>query len=95
LKARVAWFRADLDIAPVLFHNPLDSVEAESGTFADSFCSEKGFENVRQYIGRNSRTIIGDLHYNALVVAIGSNSKLTLATHGGDGVVDQVGPNLI
>ena len=95
MKARVAGFRADLDIAPVLLHDSLNGVEAEPGAFADSFGGEERFEDVRLHVGRNSRAVIGDLHHNAIVLAIGSNSKLAFAAHGVNGVVDEVGPNLI
>ena len=95
MKTRVAGFRADLNIAPVLLHNSLNRVEAEPGAFPNSLGGEERFEDVRLYVGRNSRTVIGDLNHDAIVLAIGSNSKLAFATHGVDGIVDDVGPNLI
>src|ERR1700733_5843377 len=58
LKTRVAGFGIHLNIAPVLFYNPLDSVEAETGAFSDSFGGEKRLKDVRLYLRRNPWTVI-------------------------------------
>ena len=79
----------------VLLHDALNGIEAEAGALAHFFGGEEGLENVLLDLGRNSRAIVGDLHYCALVIAIGADQKLSLATHGVDGVVDDVGPDLI
>src|SRR5271156_3124919 len=95
LKTCVAGFRADSNTAPVLLHDTLNRIEAKARTFANSLRGEKGFENMRLDFGRNSRAVIGDLDHGAIVLAIGSNSKLALATHGVNRIVDDVRPNLI
>src|ERR1700680_3462455 len=63
LKARVAGFRADLNVAPMLLHNSLNGVETEPCTFPDSLSGKERFENVRLYAGQNTRTIITDLNH--------------------------------
>jgi hypothetical protein len=88
LKTCIPRFRVDLNIAPVLFHNSLNRVEAKARTLANSLGGEKGFEDMRLYFGRNSWTVVGDLDHDTVVLAIGSNSNLALATHGVNGVVN-------
>jgi len=66
----------------VLFHNSLNRVDAKARTFANSLGGEKGLEDMRLYFGRYSWTVVGDLDHDAVVLAINSNSKLALATHG-------------
>src|ERR1700730_2211225 len=95
LESCVAGFRADLNIAPVLLHNSLNRVEAKPCSFAHSLRGEEGFEDVRLRFRQNPGTVIADLNHNAIVLAIGSNSKLAVATHRVNGIVNDVGPNLI
>jgi len=87
--------RTDLNSSPVLLHNSLNRVETESCALSDSFGCEKRLKDVGLDLGRNSRTVIADLNHNATVVAISSNSKLPLSAHRVDGIIDEVGPNLI
>ncbi len=84
-----------MNIAPVLLHNSLNGVESQPGAFSDSLGGEERFEDVRLYIGRNPRTVVGDLNHHAIILAIGSNSKFAFAAHRVNGIVDDVGPNLI
>ena len=95
MKPRVAGFRVHLNTASVLLHDTLNRVEAQAGAFAHSLGGEKRFEDMRLYLGRNSRTVVGDLNHHAIVLAIGSDSKLALASHRINGIVDDVRPNLI
>ena len=95
LKTCVPGFRIDLNAASMLLHDSLNGVEAEAEAFSNSFGSEEGFEDVRLYIGRDSGAVVGDLNHNAIVLAIGADSKLAFPAHRANGVVDDVGPNLI
>src|SRR5207245_9840361 len=78
-----------------LLHNALNRVEAKPCSFPHSLRGEERFEDMRPYLGQNPRTVIGDLNHDAIVLAIGSNSKLAFTAHGVNGIVDDVGPNLI
>src|ERR1700680_3770813 len=95
LKARVAGFRADLNVPPVLLHNSLNGVEAEPRTFPDSLSGEERFENVRLYAGQDSRPVIADFDHDAIILPVGADSEPALSAHGVNCVVDEVGPNLI
>src|SRR4029077_292893 len=95
LETRVPGSRTDLNSPPVLLHNSLNRVETESCALSDSFGCEERLKDVGLDLGRNSRTVIADLNHNTTVVAISSNSKLSLSAHRVDGIIDEVGPNLI
>ena len=95
LKTRVTRLGSDLNVSPVLLHNSLDSVQAEASALSNSFSSEKGFEDVGLYLGGNPGAIVSNLNHNATVLAISANSKLALSAHGVDGIVDDVGPDLV
>ena len=84
-----------MNIASVLLHDTLNRVEAESGAFADSLGGKERLEDMRLYLGRNSRSVVGDLNYHTIVLAIRSNLKPALASHSIDGIVDDIRPNLI
>jgi hypothetical protein len=79
----------------VLFHDTLNRVEAEASAFANSFGGKEWFEDMRLYLRRNSRSVIGDFNYDTIVLAIRSDSKPALASHSIDGIVDDIRPNLI
>src|SRR5207245_7977675 len=77
-----------------LLHNSLNSVEAKPCSFPHSLRGEERFEDVRPYLGQNPRTVIGDLNHDAIVLAIGSNSKLAFTAHGFNGIVAVVCTNV-
>ena len=84
-----------MNIASVLLHDTLNRVEPEASPFADSLGGKERFEDMRLYLGRNSRSVIGDFNYDTIVFAIRSDSKPALASHSIDGIVDDIRPNLI
>ena len=45
--------------------------------------------------GRNSRTVIGNLDRDAIVIAISSNPQLPFSAHRVNRIVDDVGPHLV
>jgi len=95
LKTRVTGFGTNLNTSLVLLHNSLDGVEAEARALPNSFSGEKRFKDVRFYLGRNSGTVIADLDYDTSILAIDSDPKLTLSAHRVNGIVNNVGPDLI
>jgi hypothetical protein len=50
---------------------------------------------MRLDLGRNPRPVVADLNDYTAVFAIGSKPKLALPAHRIDGIIDDVGPNLI
>src|ERR1700676_4134262 len=95
LKTRVAGLGINLNIAPMLLHNSLDSVQSEARAFPHSFGREKRLKNMSLHLGRDSWTVISHLNYHAAVIAVSSDPKLAFSVHRVDGVIDNVGPNLV
>ena len=95
MKPRVTGFRSDLNIPPVLLHDPLHSIQTESRPFPNSLGGEERFENVGLHLTRNPWTVIADLNYDAGILAISSDSKLAFSVHGVNRVINDVGPDLI
>ena len=95
METGVTGFRTELNISPMLFYNSLDSVEAETGTFANSFGCEKRLEDMGLYLVGNSWTVIANLNHSATVVAIGSDAKFPFSVHGVNGIINNVGPDLV
>ncbi len=50
---------------------------------------------MRLHLGRNSRTVVGDLDHDAAIFTIRAHAKLALAFHRIDSVVDDIGPHLV
>src|SRR5579872_104172 len=95
LKTGITGLRLDLNVSPMLPDNPLHCVKAQARALADSLSGEEGLNNMRLYFGRNAVAVVSNLNYNAAVIAIGPDSKFTIAAHGINRVVDEVGPDLI
>src|SRR5579863_7452920 len=95
LEACVAGLGRDLNGPPVLLHDSLNRVEAKPCALPNSFGGEERFKDMRLDLRRNSRTVVADLNNSATVFAIGSHAKFASAPHRIDGVIDDVGPNLI
>src|SRR5580658_1551987 len=95
LKNRIARFSPNLNTAPVLFHNALHCIETQPSSLAHSLSGEEWFKNVLLDLGPDSRTVVADLHYDAIRIPISPHAQLALSSHRVDRVVDQVGPDLI
>ena len=95
MKPGVTGFGSDLNTSLVLLHNSLHSVQTESRPLSNSLGGEERFKDVRFYLGGNSGAVVANLHYHASILAISSHSKLALSAHRVDGIVDDVGPDLI
>ncbi len=95
MKARVTGIRSDLNISPVFFHDALDGVEAEAGAFSNSFGGEKGLEDMRLDFFGDAGTVVADFYDHASVFAVGADAKLAFTVHRVDGVIDEVGPDLV
>ena len=95
MKTRLTGFRVHLNTASVLLHDTLNRVEAEARALANSLGGKKRFEDMRLYLGGNPRSVISDFNYHTIVLAIRSDSKLALASHRIDGIVDDIRLNLI
>ena len=82
MKPCVAGFRAHLNTAFVLLDDALNRVEAEARAFADSLGGKERFEDMRLHFRRNSRSIIGDLNYDTIVLAIRSDLNYPMLNSG-------------
>src|SRR5208283_6212426 len=95
LKTRISGLGTNLNVAAVLFHDALHRVEAESRPLTYALGREKRLKNVRQDLRRNSGAVVADFHDHAIVLTIGAHAQLAFSSHRVDGIVDQVGPNLV
>src|SRR5271165_1058726 len=79
--------------------NPLDDIEAKAGPFADGLGGKKGIENTALDFGRDTGAIVDNFYEHKFRLGGRMNFKDLLTIwdggHSADGVVDQVGPNLI
>ena len=87
--------RRNTYLTMVIPHDPANSIQSQTRPLADSLGGEKGFIDVRQNIGRDSRSVVSNLDEHAVEFTRGPHPQLTLPLHGLDGVGNQVGPNLI
>lgn len=96
LKGGAARFGGDVDGAAMFFDNDVVSdVEAEAGTAAGTFGGEEGVEYLGLDFGRDAGALVFDFNDNFVAFATGANSYLTFSIHGIDGVVEDVGPDLV
>ena len=72
----------------------LRDVEAEAGA-ADVLGGEKRFEGTGGNVRRHAGAGIADLDHRTITVRAGGDAQSSRTTHRIDGVVDQVGPDLV
>src|SRR5437764_10524884 len=95
LKTSISRTGSHLNIAAVLFHNPLHGIEAKSGALSHAFGGEERLENPRQEFRRYTWAIIGDLHHDTVVLAVSAYPQFAFSAHCVDRVVDEIGPDLV
>src|SRR5437763_15312742 len=96
LEAGVARLRLHADVAVVATDDDaIADVETEAGAVADILGREEGLEDAPLQFGRDSRSRVADLDEDAVAFPGGPHGQRALAAHGVDGVVDEVGPDLI
>src|ERR1700733_2924346 len=95
LKSSVTALRSNLNVTTKLFHDRQHSVNPKARSLANPLRREKGVKDVWLSLGWNSGAVIADLNHDIVVLAKGPYPKFTLTLHGGDGVFDDVGPDLI
>src|ERR1700693_692975 len=79
----------------MLANNAHHCIEAEAGPFANLFGGEKGVEDAGLNFGGNAGTVISDFDDGIVEFARGVDSEFAFAIHGIDGIVNEVGPDLI
>src|SRR5579864_3735716 len=79
----------------MLTHDALRSIQAQASALANTFSGKEWLKDVRQNLVWNPGAIVCNLHHHASVFPIGAKSKLTLAAHRVNCVVNDVGPDLI
>src|ERR1700735_3946046 len=76
-------------------YDPVDRIETDSRSFTDILRGKERFKEMRLHRVRNTRTVVDNFNENEIKLPRSANHQLTLTAHGIDGVVDEVGPNLI
>src|ERR1039458_1640392 len=77
-------------------HNDaVGDIEAQPAALAHVLGGEERLEDARLYLGRDAGSVVADLDHDVGAVASRLNSQLAFAVHGIDGVVYQVGPDLV
>ena len=71
------------------------SVESETCSFPDALRCEKGIEDVRLYLRRDSRTAIADFNHGIAIFTENVKPEFSLTVHCFDGVLDKICPDLI
>src|SRR5947209_1848364 len=85
-----------LDFAAVtVADNAVADDEAESGPFADCFRREKRLEHVCLHFRGNSGTVVYDFDHQLILFQSGADADFAAPIHGINGVVYEVGPDLI
>jgi len=74
LKAGITRLGDNLNVPPMLLHDSLHCIQAETGTLSDSFGSEEWFKDVRLYVGWNAGAVVSDLDNGAAVLTISPDS---------------------
>ena len=94
-EAGVAGLGPQLDGPVVLANDAHNGIEAEAGPFANLFGGEKGVEDAGLNFGGNAGTIIFNFDDGIVEFARRVDSEFAFAIHGVDGIVNEVGPDLI
>ena len=63
-----------------------NSIQSQACPLANSLGGEKGLIDVRQNLGRDSRSVVANLHQHAVKFARGPHPQFTLPVHGLNGV---------
>ena len=76
-------------------HDAVDGIQAYSRSFTDALGRKERLKDMRLYRIGNTGTVVDDLDENEIELSGSSNNQLALASHGIDGIVNEVGPDLI
>src|ERR1700722_8513162 len=61
----------ELNVPTMFFYDPLDRVEPQPRTFSHALGCEKRLEDMRSYVVRDSRAVIGDFYHHPIVLTVG------------------------
>ena len=75
--------------------NAVANDQPKSGACADRFGGEKGFEQVGLDVQGNAGTVVHDFNDQLIVFQTGANADFPGAIDDVDGVVNEIGPNLV
>src|SRR5215475_13214948 len=79
----------------MFFHNPLNRIQPKACALTDALGCKEWLKDARLNFRRNAGAAIANLNHDATIIPKGPDAKLTLAAHGVNRIVDDVGPNLI
>src|SRR5579864_4421899 len=92
----IAGYGTQRDVALVLCDDDaVGDVEAQPAPLAYLLGGEERLEDAGLDLRRDSKTVVADLDHRILTLLARANAQLTFAIHGVDGVVDQIGPDLV
>src|SRR5262245_39392281 len=75
--------------------NAIADDQSETRAGAYRFGREKGLEHARLNFRRNARAVVHDLYDYLVVLKRSANADFPCPIYGGDGVINQIGPDLI
>src|SRR5439155_25238648 len=91
LKTGIARFRIDLNIPPVLLHDPLNRIEAKPRTLPTPLGVKESRKKGGFSPGENSGTLSPDLTPNTAFLALVSTPNLPFSPHRSNGMANEVG----
>ena len=99
----VAGFGTEPDGAAVLLNDALNDAESDAGADADGLGGVEGVEDLGLAFERDSGAVVGDADAEigvgfagvGFLLGPGANADLAMLGYGVDGVVEEVGPDLI
>src|SRR5262245_41742094 len=89
-----AGFKFDLPAVSIA-DDAIANNQSETRAGADRFGREKRFEHTRLDLSRNAGAVVHDFHDELIVVKRSAHTYLSRAIDGGDGVIQQIGPDLV
>src|ERR1700730_10096152 len=87
--------RQNTYLTMVVPDDPGNRIQSQAGPLGDSLGGAKGLKDVRQNVGRDSRSVVSNLDEHAVEFTRRPQAELTFPLHRFDCVGHQVRPNLI
>jgi hypothetical protein len=81
--------------AMTVAHDAIADDQAKTSAGADGLRREEWFEEMRLHVSRNSGAIVHNFNNDLIILQTRADADLSCAVHGVNGVVDEIGPDLI
>ena len=76
-------------------HNAVGYVQSKAGSLSHSLGGEEGVKDSALYLMGHTRAIVGDLHRQIIILAVGPYCEGAAFADGVESVVKKVHPNLV